>query len=75
MANHNSNWLRTNPITRIAKAICESTPGEVLLAAAGGFLGGENDVPKILLHVLALLKSSRLPQAVFFGKDDILGII
>ena len=38
---------------------------EVSPAAAGTFFFGKNDVPEILCHVSALLRSSRLPQAFF----------
>ena len=53
-------------MTKKAKAICESKPCEVFPDAADAFCFGNNEVPEILRHVLALLKSSRLPQALSF---------
>ena len=40
---------------------------EVFPAAAGAFFLGKTVVSGVLKHVLALLRSSRLPQALFFS--------
>ena len=47
--------------------ICNSSV-EVFPPAAGAFFSGKNDVPMILWHVLALLRSSHRPQALFFRR-------
>ena len=42
--------------------------GEVFLAAAGAFFFGQKGAPGILWHVLAPLRSSRLPQALIIWR-------
>ena len=43
-------------------------PVEVFLRAAGAFFSGKTTFPGFLGHVIALLRSSYVPQALFFGK-------
>ena len=57
MANHNSNWLRICSITKTAKAICESKPGEVFPAAAGVFFE-KKELPEIPRPVEVLLAAA-----------------
>ena len=45
-----------------------NSPVEVFLRAAGVFPSGTNAFLGFLEHVIALLRSSYVPQALFFGK-------
>ena len=52
-----------------------NSPAEVFLRAAGGFFSAKNAFPAFLWHVIALLKSSYVPQAFFFGRSDVPGFL
>ena len=46
-----------------------NNPVEVFLCAAGASFFGKNNVPGFLGHVIALLRSSYVPQALFSGRQ------
>ena len=48
-----------------------NSPGEVFLRAAGAFFSGKMTFLGFLRHVIALLRSLYVPQAFFFGKNDV----
>ena len=74
MANHNSNWIWVGPITQMARPICEWQPGEAFLRAAGASFPAKMAFLGFWGHVVALLRSSYVPQAIFLCKNDVPGI-
>ena len=47
-----------------------NNPVEVFLHAAGAFFFGKNEIPGILRHVIALLRSSMCRRRFFLANSD-----
>ena len=63
------NWIWVCPITKLADPFVNGSHVCVCYAAAGAFLFGKMTFLGFLRHVIVLLRSSYVPQALFSGKQ------